>query len=144
MYFTPIGFPTVAYKMGTDPNGAPLFTLAGSSVASGAGRVGIGIPTITTFKGQAGTGIVWVTDPQTGLLAFNAVPVNNQLVALTLPPTGGLAKFIRPAFGDGRVYISDSKGVVTCLGSPHSQTISVTKLTANRFTSCASIAVFQC
>jgi iron transport multicopper oxidase len=59
-----------------------------------------------------------VTDPSNGLQAFKAVPVNNQLVSIPLPPTGGLTKFIRPAFCDGRVYVSDSKGNVICLGSP--------------------------
>lgn len=50
--------------------------------------------------------------------AFQAVPVNGKLVPIPLPPTGGLTKFIRPSFGDGRVYVSDSNGNVICLGSP--------------------------
>lgn len=47
--------------MGLDQSGSPQFTEAGSSLVNGAGRVGIGIPTITSYKGQPGTGIVWVT-----------------------------------------------------------------------------------
>ena len=77
-----------------------------------------GVPTITTYKGQAGTGILWVTDPNAGIQAFNAVPVNGILTQLSLPPTGGLNKFQRPAFGDGRLYVSDTNGNVICLGSP--------------------------
>jgi iron transport multicopper oxidase len=77
-----------------------------------------GIPTATSYKGQAGTGILWVTDPNAGLQAFNAVPVNGVLTQLSLPPTGGLNKFQRPAFGDGRLYVSDANGNVICLGSP--------------------------
>lgn len=118
LYFTPVGNPTVAYKLGVDGQGKPLFTLVGQSAASGAGRVGIGIPTVTTYKGQAGTGILWISDPQAGLLAFNAVPKDGVLTPIPLPPTGGLNKFLRPAFGDGRLYVSDSNGHVICLGSP--------------------------
>lgn len=77
-----------------------------------------GVPTITTYKGQAGTGILWVTDPNVGLQAFSAVPVNGVLTSIPLPATGGLNKFLRPVFGDGRVYVSDSNGNVICLGSP--------------------------
>jgi iron transport multicopper oxidase len=124
IYFTPVGYPTVAYKLGLDGQGAPLFTLVGQTRTSAAGRVGIGIPTVTTYKGQAGTGILWVTDPNAGLQAFNAVPVNGVLTAITIPPTGGLNKFIRPAFGDGRLYVSDSSGNVICMGSPVANALS--------------------
>lgn len=118
IYFTPVGFPTVCYKLGLDSQGAPLFTLVGQTATNGAGRVGIGVPTVTTYKGQAGTGILWISDPNAGLQAFNAVPVNGILTPISLPPTGGLNKFLRPAFGDGRLYVSDSNGNVICLGSP--------------------------
>lgn len=127
IYFTPIGSPTVAYKMSLDSNGAPIFGLAGQSSTNGAGRVGIGIPTLTSYKGQAGTGILWIADPSAGLQAFQAVPVNGKLVPIPIPPTGGLNKFIRPAFGDGRVYVSDSSGNVICLGSPVALPLSCTQ-----------------
>ncbi|PQE05793.1 wsc domain-containing protein [Rutstroemia sp. NJR-2017a BVV2] len=112
------GFPTMCYKLGHDAQGAPLFTLFGQSQANSAGVVGIGIPTVTTYKGQAGTGILWVSDPNAGLKAYNAVPVNGVLTPISLPPTGGLNKFQRPAFGNGRLYVSDTNGNVICLGSP--------------------------
>lgn len=118
LYFTPVGFPTAAYKFGHDSNGLPLFTLVGKSATNSAGRVGIGIPTITSYKGQAGTGIIWVADPSNGLQAFEAVPTDGVLQPIPLPPTGGLNKFIRPAFGNGRVYVSDSNGNLMCLGAP--------------------------
>ena len=107
-----------ASKLGFDSKGRPQFTLVGQSSTNSAGRVGVGIHTITSYQGQAGTGILWIADPDQGLLAFNAVPVNGVLVPITIPPTGGLNKFIRPAFGDGRVYVSDTNGNVICLGSP--------------------------
>jgi iron transport multicopper oxidase len=105
-------------KLGHDPTGKPLFTLVGQTETSGAGRVGTGTPTITSYQGQPGTGILWISDPDQGLLAFNAVPVNGVLTPIHIPPTGGLNKFIRPAFGDGRLYVSDTSGNVMCLGSP--------------------------
>lgn len=119
IYFTPTGSPTYCYKLGFDGSGRPLFTLVGQTKSIAAGRVGIGIPTVTTYKGQPGTGILWVTDPNAGLQAWNAVPDNNGvLIPIPLPPTNGLNKFQRPAFGDGKVYVSDSNGNVYCLGSP--------------------------
>lgn len=44
--------------MGLDGAGIPVFTLVGQTAVSSAGRVGVGLPTITTYQGQAGTGIV--------------------------------------------------------------------------------------
>jgi len=41
--------------MGTDGSGNPLFTLAGKSAATFAGK---SVPTVTTLNGQPGTGIV--------------------------------------------------------------------------------------
>ncbi|KAH7409546.1 hypothetical protein BKA64DRAFT_720802 [Cadophora sp. MPI-SDFR-AT-0126] len=118
IYFTPTGGATVCYKMGLDSNGAPSFTLVGQSNGPAAGRVGVGIPTTTSYKGQVGTGILWISDPSLGLQAFNAVPVNGVLQPIPLPATGGLNKFQRPAFGDGRLYTTDNNGNVICLGSP--------------------------
>ncbi|KAH7336040.1 hypothetical protein BKA65DRAFT_431390, partial [Rhexocercosporidium sp. MPI-PUGE-AT-0058] len=63
-------------------------------------------------------GILWISDPSLGLQAFNAVPVNGVLQPIPLPATGGLNKFQRPAFGDGRLYTTDSNGNIMCLGSP--------------------------
>lgn len=94
--FTPIGLPTVCYKIGLDGANKPVFTLVGQTQVSSAGRVGVGIPTVTTYQGQAGTGILWITDVNLGLRAFNAVPVNNVLVPISLPALPGLAKFQRP------------------------------------------------
>ncbi|TVY39827.1 hypothetical protein LOCC1_G004958 [Lachnellula occidentalis] len=118
IYFTPVGFPTVCYKIGLDSQGAPLFTLVGQTATNSAGRVGIGVPTVTSYKGQAGTGILWISDPNLGLQAFNAVPVNGVLKSIPLAATGGLNKFQRPAFGDSRLYVSDNNGHIFCLGSP--------------------------
>ena len=77
--------------------------------------------------GQPGTGIVWVTDVEGGLKAYKAVPdTNGNLVRINLPPTGGLNKFQRPAFGDGRLYVTDVKSRLICLGSPVSLPLNCT------------------
>ncbi|KAH0556915.1 hypothetical protein GP486_005298 [Trichoglossum hirsutum] len=119
LYFTPVGSPTLAYALGLDQNGGPLFSKVGQTPDSSAGRVGVGVPTVTTNKGQPGTGILWVTDVDGGLRAYHAVPdPSGTLVKINLPATGGLNKFQRPAFGDGRLYVTDNNAHVICLGSP--------------------------
>ncbi|KAF3923653.1 hypothetical protein ABW21_db0207414 [Orbilia brochopaga] len=123
-YFTPSGSPLAAYKLGLDANGKPLFTLSGKSARTIAGRMGP--VTVTSFQGQDGTGIAWVCDNNAGLRAFSAVPVNGVLNELTLPPTGGINKFARPAFGDGKVYVVTGAGVLVALGSPVNLPLSCT------------------
>ena len=119
IYFTPIGYPTYAYKLGSDKNGAPLFTQVGATTESSAGRVGSGIPTVTTFQGKAGTAILWMCDPDAGLRAWYAVPNSDgTMKSIKLPQVNGLNKFQRPAFGDTRLYVTDSQGTIYCLGSP--------------------------
>lgn len=46
--FTPVGLPTYCYKMGFDGAGKPFFTQVGATEIPSAGRVGVGIPTITS------------------------------------------------------------------------------------------------
>ncbi|KAM7222882.1 wsc domain containing protein [Rhypophila decipiens] len=117
-YFTPVGDTTYAYKFGTDSSGAPFFTRAGRTPTQSAGRVGVGQPTITTNKGQPGSAILWITDVNTGLRAFKAVPdANGVLQPIPLPATPGINKFQRPAFGDGRVFVTSSNSIIA-LGSP--------------------------
>ncbi|KAH9212453.1 hypothetical protein DL95DRAFT_304226, partial [Leptodontidium sp. 2 PMI_412] len=50
---------------------------------------------------------VWLTDVNWGLQAYKAVPVNGILIPIVFPAsaaTGGITKFQRAVFGDGRVY----------------------------------------
>ncbi|KAH0545374.1 hypothetical protein FGG08_000515 [Glutinoglossum americanum] len=126
IYLTPVGNTTSVYKIGHDDSGAPVFTWVGQSNEASAGRVGCGVPTITTFQGQAGTAILWLTDVDAGLRAWHAVPQNGVLKTINLPQTNGLNKFQRPAFGDGRVYVTDSNGVLYCMGSPVSLPLNCT------------------
>ena len=119
IYITPVGYPTYAYKLGSDSNGAPLFSQVGATNESSAGRVGSGVPTITTYQGKAGTAILWMSDPDAGLRAWYAVPGSDgTMKRIKLPQVNGLNKFQRPAFGDTRLYVTDSAGTLYCLGSP--------------------------
>lgn len=119
IYFTPVGKPTYVYKLGFSDSGVPVFSMVGQSTESSAGRVGVGIPTITSYKGNAGTAILWMCDPDVGLRAWYAVPqANGVLKSINLPQVTGANKFQRPAFGDGRLYVTDANGILYCLGSP--------------------------
>ncbi|RVD90414.1 uncharacterized protein DFL_001379 [Arthrobotrys flagrans] len=115
-YFTPTRSPLVAYKLGADSTGKPVFTLAGKSTTTIGGKMGP--VTVTSYKSQEGTGIVWVCDNNIGLRAFYAVPENGEMVEITIPSTGGMGKFARPAFGDGRIYVANSNAQLIALGSP--------------------------
>ena len=134
IYLTPVGNTTSVYKMGHDGANNPVFTFVGQSNELSAGRVGCGVPTVTTFQGQTGSAIVWLTvsfiiallwvlanifkDVDAGLRAWHAVPQNGVLKTINLPQTNGLNKFQRPVFGDGKVYVTDSQGNLYCMGSP--------------------------
>ncbi|KAI9821956.1 MAG: hypothetical protein M1827_002538 [Pycnora praestabilis] len=118
-YSTPVGYPTYAYKLGFSDAGVPQFTEAGQSHETSAGRVGVGIPTVTSYQGKTGTAILWMADPDAGLRAWHAVPGDDgYLQTINLPQVNGANKFQRPAFGDTRLYITDANGVLYCLGSP--------------------------
>ncbi|KAJ9158479.1 WSC-domain-containing protein [Coniochaeta hoffmannii] len=117
-YFTPVGDYTYAYKFGTDSGGKPFFSLAGKTPTTSAGRAGVGQPTVTTNGGRAGSGILWITDVNTGLRAFKAVPDSNGVLqSITLPATPGINKYQRPAFGDGRAFVTANNKII-CLGAP--------------------------
>ena len=119
IYFTPVNYPTYVYKLGHSESGVPVFSEVGQSAESSAGRVGVGVPTVTSYQGREGTAILWLCDPDAGLRAWYAVPqANGVLKSIKLPQVTGANKFQRPAFGDGRLYVTDANGVLYCLGSP--------------------------
>ncbi|KAK6593884.1 WSC domain-containing protein-like protein 3 [Botrytis cinerea] len=113
-----VGLATSVYQLTFASSGLPQFSKVGQTNEISAGRVGVGIPTITSFNNQIGTAILWMTDPDAGLRAWYAVPQNGVLQEIKLPQIGGANKFQRPAFGNGRVYTTDSNGVLYCLGAP--------------------------
>lgn len=111
--------PTYVYKLGFSGTGKPVFSQVGQTHENSAGRVGVGIPTITTNKGKEGTAILWMCDPDAGLRAWYAVPqADGFLKRINIPQVNGLNKFQRPAFGDTRLYVTDPNGGLYCLGSP--------------------------
>ncbi|KAF2452640.1 WSC domain-containing protein [Lineolata rhizophorae] len=119
VYYTPVGYPTYVYKLGHDESGKPVLSQVGQSPETSAGRVGVGIPTVTTNKGQAGSAILWMTDPDAGMRAWYAVPGEDGLLkSIPMPQIGGVNKFQRPAFGNTRFYTTDANGVLYCIGSP--------------------------
>ncbi|KAL8776823.1 MAG: hypothetical protein Q9194_002912, partial [Teloschistes cf. exilis] len=119
IYSTPVGYPTYVYKLGFTGAGVPVFSQVGHTPESSAGRVGVGIPVVTTNQGKAGTAILWMCDPDAGLRAWYAVPGSDGLLKrIQIPQVNGLNKFQRPAFGDSRLYVTDAQGTLYCLGSP--------------------------
>ncbi|KAL8855001.1 MAG: hypothetical protein Q9221_000197 [Calogaya cf. arnoldii] len=119
IYSTPVGYPTSVYKLGFSGAGVSVFSLVGRTPEASAGRVGVGIPVITTNQGKEGTAILWMCDPDAGLRAWHAVPGSDGLLKrINIPQVNGLNKFQRPAFGDSRLYVTDATGTLYCLGSP--------------------------
>lgn len=119
LYSTPVGYPTYVYQLGFDGAGVPQFAQVASTKETSAGRVGVGVPTITSLNGQPGTAILWMTDPDAGIRAWYAVPKSDgTMKSITMPQIQGVNKFQRPAFGDTRLYTTDASGNLYCLGSP--------------------------
>lgn len=96
IYSTPVGYPTYVYQLGFTAAGVPNFNLAAQTNEVSAGRVGVGIPTITSYQGKAGTAILWMCDPDAGLRAWYAIPQNGAMKTINLPQVNGLNKFQRP------------------------------------------------
>jgi hypothetical protein len=112
LYITPVGYATQVFRLGFTDSGLPQFTLVAQTPDISAARVGTGPPTITTYQGQEGTGVLWIVDPDAGIRAYNAVPVEGNMTKIDLPASPAVSKFQRPSFGDGRYYISTSDGQI--------------------------------
>jgi iron transport multicopper oxidase len=119
LYSTPVGYPTYVYQLGFDGAGVPQFAQVATTKETSAGRVGVGVPTVTSLDGQPGTAILWMTDPDAGIRAWYAVPrPDGTMKSIAMPQIQGVNKFQRPAFGDTRLYTTDASGNLYCLGSP--------------------------
>jgi hypothetical protein len=117
IYAKPDNAPLAAYHWNSPfSNSSGLFTLAGKSSSATLHSKGVGTPTITSRNGEQGSAIVWMTDPERGLRAYKAVPLNGTLVELQLPSVVGAMEYGRPVFGDGRVYVVDGQGRLVALG----------------------------
>ena len=79
----------------------------------------MGHGTTTSLNGQAGTGLLWVSDVDGyNLRVYSAIPVDGQLQLIKTANVAGITKFTRPVFGDGRAYLGTVQGTLYCLGSP--------------------------
>jgi hypothetical protein len=117
IYVAPGDAPLSAYAFTPSSNGSQLFELAGRSLSQKPHSRGVGTPTVTSNQSNPGSGIVWITDVERGLLAYKAVPVNGSLSEIPLPKVDGAPEYSRPVFGDGKVYVVDSKGILIALGA---------------------------
>lgn len=107
------------FKFSCDGNGDPKFIKVADTPEKSAFVLGVGHGTTTSLNGQAGTGLLWVSDVEgLNLRVYNAVPQNGALQLIQSANLPGLTKFTRPVFGDGRVYLGTTKGILYCLGSP--------------------------
>ena len=119
VYISPVGRQTVAFKFGINSNGDPVFTQAGKTTETTAGRQGVGHTTVTSMNGEPGSGILWISDVDgANLRAYGTIPVNGVLPTLALLNNVAQMKFSRPSFGDGRVYLTSHTGYITAFGSP--------------------------
>lgn len=119
VYINVIQYPTHVFKFSCDANGNPVFTHVADTPEKAAYILGVGHGTTTSFNGQAGTGLVWVTDVEGyNLRVYNAVPQNGALQLIQTANIPGITKFTRTVFGDGRAYMGTTQGTVYCLGSP--------------------------
>ncbi|KAK0519416.1 hypothetical protein OC842_007464, partial [Tilletia horrida] len=129
IYISATSSPTIAFKLSTDANGNPNFVQVGQTNDSSTGTRGIGHTTTTSFNGQPGSGLLWVTDLTNGnLRVYPAIPPasgNMQAIFLGAVPNGNI-KYQRPVPGDGRMFIVGTFGSVTAYGSPVNQPLNCT------------------
>ncbi|XMA20895.1 hypothetical protein WAI453_013686 [Rhynchosporium graminicola] len=118
IYISAIGYPTHVFKF-TCSAGVPSFAKIADTPDVNAGILGVGHGTTTSLNGQAGTGLLWTSDVRgQSLRIYNAVPQNGLLTQINGFNIESVTKFTRPVFGDGRVYIGTTKGLLYGFGSP--------------------------
>ena len=83
IYISVIQYPTHVFKFSCDSNGNPAFTHVADSPDNNAFILGVGHGTVTSLNGQAGTGLVWVSDVEGyNLRIYNAVPTNGAMTLI--------------------------------------------------------------
>jgi len=112
-----------AYKFGIDGSGNPTLGFAGQT--SDLFGFGSGAPVVTSDGTTSGSALVWtVWFPASGggvgaeLRAYDAVPVNGQMVLRKSYPLGTGTKFSVPAVDNGRLFVGAADGHVLAFGSP--------------------------
>lgn len=115
------------FKFSCNSNGDPVFTKIADSSEKNAYVLGVGHGTTTSLNGQAGSGLLWVSDVDGyNLRVYNAIPENGKLNLIKSANIPGVTKFARPVFGDGRAYIGTTQGALYCFGSPVNLPLSCT------------------
>lgn len=113
---TVIKYPTHIFKF-TCTAGVPSFTKVADTVELCA-YLGVSHGTTTSLNGKPGTGLFWVSDVNGyNLRVYNAVPSNPQLTLINHFQIPSVAKFTRPVFGNGRVYIGTTAGYLYGFGT---------------------------
>lgn len=130
IYVNVIQYPTHVFKFSCDASGNPSFIKVADSPEKNAYVLGVGHGTTTSFNGQAGTGLLWVSDVDGyNLRVYNAIPVDGKLQLIKTANIPGITKFSRPVFGDGRAYLGTTQGTLYCFGSPVNLPITCTSPT---------------
>ena len=81
--------------------------------------LGTGHASVTSLNGQAGSGLLWISDVDGyNLRIYSAVPQGGSLQLLNAFNVPGITKFTRLVFGDGRAYMGSVEGSLYCFGSP--------------------------
>ncbi|KAL8752627.1 MAG: hypothetical protein Q9184_005668, partial [Pyrenodesmia sp. 2 TL-2023] len=119
IYVNVIQYPTHVFKFSCGSDGNPAFTKVADSPEKAAYVLGVGHGATTSFNGQPGTGLYWMTDVDGyNLRIYNAVPSNGVLQLIKTANMPGMTKFARPVFGDGRAYVGTTRGLLYAFGSP--------------------------
>lgn len=130
IYVNVIQYPTHVFKFSCDAAGNPSFIKVADSPEKNAYVLGVGHGTTTSLNGQAGTGLLWVSDVDGyNLRVYNAIPVDGKLQLIKTANIPGITKFSRPVFGDGRAYLGTTQGTLYCFGSPVNLPITCTSPT---------------
>lgn len=119
IYINVIQYQTHVFKFSCDSSGYPAFTKVADSPEKAAYVLGVGHGATTSFNGQSGTGLYWMTDVDGyNLRIYNAVPKSGVLELIKSANIPGVTKFSRPVFGDGRAYVGTVQGLLYAFGSP--------------------------
>ncbi|KAI4235546.1 MAG: hypothetical protein LQ349_003079 [Xanthoria aureola] len=119
IYINVIQYPTHVFKFSCDASGNPAFTKVADSSEKAAYVLGVGHGTTTSFNGQEGTGLYWMTDVDGyNLRIYNAVPKNGVLELIKYANIPGIGKFAKPVFGDGKAFVASNRGILYAFGSP--------------------------
>ena len=131
IYAAPCGRPIQVYTLVSGNSLESLaFTLAGAAAENSSACPGLGSPIVTSYKGNQSSAVVWMGDPELGLLAWHAVPQangtlkpilllqSNDTSSVEMKPRAKSIIAQQPSFGDRLVFYIDAHGALHAYGSP--------------------------